>query len=84
MVCRGTSATGPFTDRNGKNCAQGGGTPLLESHGNIFAPGGQGVWQEGGTSYLYYHYMPNNVGHADGDVRWGVNVLNWSGDWPTV
>lgn len=32
MVCRGTSATGPFTDKNGKACASSGGTPVLESH----------------------------------------------------
>lgn len=84
MVCRGSSATGPFVDQKGTSCASGGGTIVLQSHGTVYGPGGQGVWADGNTWYLYYHYMDTNIGKGDGDVQWGVNVINWSSGWPTV
>lgn len=57
MVCRGTSSSGPFFDRNGKNCAtENGGTLVLGSHGDVYAPGGQGVLVDGQKIVLYYHY----------------------------
>jgi arabinan endo-1,5-alpha-L-arabinosidase len=57
MVCRATSASGPFFDKDGKNCAtQNGGTLVLGSHGDVYAPGGQGVLVDGGRVVLYYHY----------------------------
>ncbi|KAL9053526.1 MAG: hypothetical protein Q9162_004693 [Coniocarpon cinnabarinum] len=85
MMCRSQSATGPFVDRNGRSCTSAGGSVLLESHGNIYGPGGQGVLQVGNTWYLYYHYMDTNVGLGDGQVLWGVNIMNWGSDgWPTV
>lgn len=57
MVCRGTSSSGPFFDKAGKNCAtQNGGTLVLGSHGDVYAPGGQGVLVDGGKIVLYYHY----------------------------
>jgi arabinan endo-1,5-alpha-L-arabinosidase len=63
MVCRATSATGPFFDEAGKNCAtQNGGTLVLGSHGNVYAPGGQGVAVDAGRIVLYYHY--GELGHA--------------------
>ena len=59
MVCRSSSPSGPFVDSSGADCATAnGGTPVLESHGaNVYAPGGQGVWQTtDGDLVLYYHY----------------------------
>lgn len=60
MVCRATSATGPFIDQAGANCQTGsGGTLVLGSHGsNVYAPGGQGVIYDTDTDRiaLYYHY----------------------------
>lgn len=57
MVCRATSASGPFLDKSGKNCAtQNGGSLVLGSHGNVYAPGGQGVAVDDGRLVLYYHY----------------------------
>jgi arabinan endo-1,5-alpha-L-arabinosidase len=54
MICRATSASGPFFDKSGKNCAkQNGGTLVLGSHGNVYAPGGQGVTVDGGRVVLY-------------------------------
>ncbi|KAI2601791.1 glycoside hydrolase family 43 protein [Hypoxylon sp. NC1633] len=46
MVCRSTSATGGFVDAGGKACASGGGTVVLESHGFVYGPGGQGVYSD--------------------------------------
>lgn len=57
-VCRSSNVNGPYTDSSGKSCTSGGGTKVLESHGNIYGPGGQGVLVD--TAYsgavLYYHY----------------------------
>jgi arabinan endo-1,5-alpha-L-arabinosidase len=46
LVCRGTDAVGPFTDKNGVSCRSGGGTVVLESHDWVYGPGGQGVYQD--------------------------------------
>jgi arabinan endo-1,5-alpha-L-arabinosidase len=57
LVCRGRRPDGPFMDKAGKSCTAGGGTMVLPSHGSVYAPGGQGVYQDPvmGT-VLYYHY----------------------------
>jgi arabinan endo-1,5-alpha-L-arabinosidase len=57
MVCRSTSATGGFVDKNGKSCTSGGGTVVLPSHDWVYGPGGQGVYQDptyGPVSTSYY------------------------------
>ncbi|KAL1962282.1 hypothetical protein VTN77DRAFT_9872 [Rasamsonia byssochlamydoides] len=40
-VCRSTSPTGGFVDKDGVACTNGGGTIVLESHGTVYGPGGQ-------------------------------------------
>ena len=58
-VCRSDSSTGPYFDRKGKNClTESGGTTILASHGDIYAPGGQGIMvhPETGETVIYYHY----------------------------
>ncbi|KAF1850525.1 glycoside hydrolase family 43 protein [Cucurbitaria berberidis CBS 394.84] len=58
-VCRSDSITGPYFDQQGKNClTESGGTTILASHGDIYAPGGQGIMEhpETGKMVLYYHY----------------------------
>ncbi|KAF2135220.1 glycoside hydrolase family 43 protein [Aplosporella prunicola CBS 121167] len=86
MVCRSDSATGEFVDANGNSCtSQNGGTEVLASHDNIYAPGGQGVYDD--PTYgpvLYYHYVDTNVGYADGDKLFGINKLDFSSGWPVV
>ncbi|KAK4234441.1 glycoside hydrolase [Achaetomium macrosporum] len=85
MVCRGTSAVGPFTDKNGKSCRSGGGTVVLQSHDWVYGPGGQGVYQD--PTYgpvLYYHYVDTRVGYADGQKRFGWNKIDFSSGWPVV
>jgi len=65
MVCKSKSAMGPYTDKSGKDCKQGGGTTVLPSHGWLYAPGGQGIYDDKGLGpVLYYHY--GESGSADG------------------
>lgn len=45
-VCRSSSATGSFVDKSGVACTNGGGTIVLETHGNVYGPGGQGVYND--------------------------------------
>ncbi|KAG8738860.1 hypothetical protein FRC10_006431 [Ceratobasidium sp. 414] len=46
-VGRSKSASGPFVDATGKSLTETGGTLVLASHGNIYAPGGNSVfWYE--------------------------------------
>ncbi|KAL2133755.1 hypothetical protein VTI74DRAFT_1737 [Chaetomium olivicolor] len=85
MVCRSSSPTGPFVDKNGVSCRSSGGTVVLESHDWVYGPGGQGVYQD--PTYgpvLYYHYVDTRVGYADGQKRFGWNRINFSSGWPVV
>ena len=74
MVCRSSSPTGPFTDKNGKNCAtQNGGTEILASHDDVYAPGGGGVLTDPSLGHvLYYHY--STLPDVHGDAGAGANV----------
>lgn len=59
MVCRSIYPQGGYVDKEGRDClAESGGTLVLGSHGNVWAPGGQGVMilPEAGGPILYYHY----------------------------
>ena len=64
MVCRAESPTGPFKDKSGKDCLkENGGSLVLGSHGNVYAPGGQGVIEDpdSGKVALYYHYGKHEI-----------------------
>lgn len=59
MVCRSDAVSGPFFDKKGRNClTENGGSLVLGSHGNTFAPGGQGLAHdpEVDRTALYFHY----------------------------
>lgn len=67
------------------SCTAGGGTAVLESHGTVYGPGGQGVFAD--PTYgavLYYHYVDTTVGYADADKKFGWNTISWSTGWPVV
>ena len=56
-VCRSTSVSGGFVDQSGTSCLEGGGTIVLQSHGYVYGPGGQGVFEDATYgNVLYYHY----------------------------
>ncbi|KAI1086809.1 glycoside hydrolase family 43 protein [Rostrohypoxylon terebratum] len=85
MVCRSTSATGGFVDSSGKSCTSSGGTIVLQSHGTVYGPGGQGVYNDPNHGpILYYHYVDTTIGYADGDKRFGWNTIDFSSGWPVV
>ncbi|KAK3377309.1 glycosyl hydrolase [Lasiosphaeria ovina] len=72
MVRQSAAATGGSVDKADKPCASGGGSVVLESHGWVYGPDGQGVYQD--PTYrpvLYYHYVDTRVGYADGQKRFG-------------
>lgn len=85
QVCRSTSATGGFVDKAGKKCTEGGGTTVLESHGWVYGPGGQGVyWDPVHGPLLYYHYVDTRIGYEDGQKKFGINKIDFSSGWPVV
>lgn len=82
MVGRGTSPNGPFTDMNGTDMMQGGGTQLLAGNGVTWnGPGGE-------TAYLDSQNGDIIVFHAiqlpDGAAYLFVNSLTWTNDWPQI
>ncbi|KAK4504810.1 hypothetical protein PRZ48_002772 [Zasmidium cellare] len=84
-VCRSESATGGFVDADGTDCLQGGGTIVLESHGNVYGPGGQCVYDDPVNGWILgYHYVDTTIGYADGDKRFGWNIIDFSSGWPVV
>ncbi|KAJ5135002.1 uncharacterized protein N7515_004280 [Penicillium bovifimosum] len=84
-VCRSTTPTGGFVDKSGTACTSGGGTVVLESHGTVYGPGGQGVYTDTSLGpVLYYHYVDTTVGYADGQKRFGWNKIDFSSGWPMV
>lgn len=60
VVCRSESVTGPYLDDRGRDCAmENGGRVILKTHGEVYAPGGQGVMlieEEENRPVMYYHY----------------------------
>ncbi|KAF2825176.1 endo-1,5-alpha-L-arabinosidase [Ophiobolus disseminans] len=85
QVCRSTSATSGFVDKAGKKCTEGGGTTVLESHGWVYGPGGQGVLYDPSLGpVLYYHYVDTRIGYGDGQKKFGINKIDFSSGWPVV
>ncbi|KAH7371133.1 glycosyl hydrolase [Pyrenochaeta sp. MPI-SDFR-AT-0127] len=86
-VCRSQSITGPYFDKEGKNClTESGGTTILASHGDIYAPGGQDVMvhPETGRTVMYYHYVRPSVGYNADQFLFGYNYLDIQNGWPVV
>ncbi|MFF3319971.1 arabinan endo-1,5-alpha-L-arabinosidase [Streptomyces sp. NPDC003035] len=80
-VGRATRITGPYLDRAGVPMTDGGGTLVLESHGRVVGPGGQSVLKDSDGHLLVYHYYD---GQDAGRAKLGVNLLGWSGGWPSA
>ncbi|CAK4030106.1 glycoside hydrolase family 43 [Lecanosticta acicola] len=84
-VCRSTSPTEGFVDASGTDCLQAGGTIVLESHDNVYGPGGQSVYHDSENGWIVvYHYVDTNIGYADGDKVFGWNMLDFSSGWPVI
>ncbi len=80
-VGRSTGITGPYTDKSGVALMNNGGTPVLESHGNVIGPGGQSIMPDADGDLLVYHYYD---GADNGTPKLGINLLNWSSGWPVA
>ncbi|KAJ5923195.1 CAZyme family GH43 [Penicillium verhagenii] len=88
-VCRSTTGTGGFVDKDGTECLKSGGTMLLASHNQVYGPGGEGVLNDSDLGpILYYHYYPLATKEAGGDgaagYRYGWNELGFTDGWPVV
>ncbi|KAI1344782.1 glycosyl hydrolase [Xylariaceae sp. FL0016] len=89
MVCRSKNPRSGYVDKAGRSCADAsGGTQILASHGNIWAPGGQGVMNddEAGGPMIYYHYVPydQKTKTPAKKYQFGWNKLNFDSGWPVV
>ncbi|KAL6235528.1 Arabinan endo-1,5-alpha-L-arabinosidase C [Aspergillus navahoensis] len=86
VVCRSASGAGDFVDKQGRSClTENGGTTILASHGNVYGPGGQGVFEDSSRGWvLYYHYANPNIGLSTSQYQFGWNVLQWTDGWPSV
>ncbi|KAI5360423.1 Putative glycoside hydrolase, family 43 [Septoria linicola] len=85
MVCRSKEQWGNFVDKEGRDCFTGG-TMVLNSHGDVYAPGGQGVmWDPNLQSVvMYYHYVRPSVSYDYDRFYFGWNKLDFSSGWPVV
>ncbi|MBN2699471.1 MAG: family 43 glycosylhydrolase [Bacteroidales bacterium] len=80
QVGRSASPTGPFLDKNGKNCYDGGGTTVLSTSGAIIGPGCLGYYAENGYEYATYHYYD---GTNSGVATLNIGTVHWDeNDWP--
>jgi arabinan endo-1,5-alpha-L-arabinosidase len=77
FVGRSTSVTGPYYDKNGVNCASGGGSVFLETEGRFIGPGHFGY----GNSKLTYHFYDGN---DNGNAKLMTSSLSWSSGWPVA
>jgi arabinan endo-1,5-alpha-L-arabinosidase len=70
MVGRSRRLIGPYTDFSGRPMLQGGGTPLLESHGRVRGPGHNSILVEGARTWLVHHfYDADDAGRAKLQIR---------------
>jgi len=79
---RAKDITGPYLDRNGRDMAAGGGTPLISQNPKWSGWGGQGVYRFGDKDYVVMHAYEA----ADNNFhRLKILVLDWDADgWPAV
>ncbi|KAJ7213138.1 glycoside hydrolase family 43 protein [Mycena pura] len=88
FVGRSKSAHGPFLDKNGRDMRENGGTLVLGSHGNVYAPGGQVIFTDKKTKkdVFVYHYVPVNSPSPfdDSFSSLGLNGIDWSSGWPVL
>lgn len=84
MVGRSRDVTGPYTDRMGKSMDNGGGTLVLSSFQDIYAPGGQSIFKDpkSGRDVMAFHY--SNPKDPNSYAQLGIYYLDFSSGWPKV
>jgi arabinan endo-1,5-alpha-L-arabinosidase len=81
-VGRSASVTGTFVDRNGSAMTSGGGTTFAESTGRYLGPGHAGVFIDGETNWITYHFYD---GTNNGASKLAMGRLYWTADgWPVL
>ncbi|CAE7196904.1 unnamed protein product [Rhizoctonia solani] len=86
FVGRSESGSGPFVGATGKPLTETGGTLVLASHDNIYAPGGNSVFWDPKSKrdVIAYHYRPRNDIRGDANSLLGLNYLDFSSGWPVL
>lgn len=84
LVGRSPSLTGPYYDRSGMLMTRGGGTLVLSSFRDIYAPGGQSVFQDPKTKRYVMVFHFSNPKHANSYASLGMYYLDFSTGWPVV
>ncbi|KAL1681718.1 glycosyl hydrolase [Schizophyllum commune] len=88
LVGRAENATGPFVDRFGRALTKDDRYPtghiVLNSHDNVFAPGGQSLFLDpvSGRDVIAYHYVPFD--NITSDAVLGINYIDFSSGWPEI
>jgi arabinan endo-1,5-alpha-L-arabinosidase len=81
-VGRSKAITGPYLDKDGRDMAAGGGTPLVSENKSWAGWGGQGVYSYDGKDFIVMHAYEA----ADNDFhRLKVLPISWdAAGWPSV
>ncbi|MBP8303980.1 MAG: family 43 glycosylhydrolase [Phycisphaerae bacterium] len=82
MVGRSKDVRGPYLDKEGKDMAKGGGSPVLIGNNKWVGWGGNSAYTFDGKDYLVFHAYEN----ADNDFhRLKVAEIQWDADrWPGI
>jgi arabinan endo-1,5-alpha-L-arabinosidase len=79
---RATSISGPYYSETGVPMLQGGYTLVLQSNGNVRAPGGESAYNDGSRELLIYHYYDAS---ANGATKIQIRQILWtSNNWLTL
>ncbi|KAH7107144.1 glycoside hydrolase family 43 protein [Auriculariales sp. MPI-PUGE-AT-0066] len=88
-VGRSKSPTGPFVGPMGNELTNWKVDPpvgmiILESHNNLYAPGGQSVYLDpvSNRPVMIYHYVPRDK--LGGQSFLGISYLNFTSGWPVI
>ncbi|KAL1950447.1 hypothetical protein VTO73DRAFT_5571 [Trametes versicolor] len=88
FVGRSASAHGPFVDQAGVDMRNNGGTLVLASHGDVFAPGGEGIFTDSksGKDIFVYHYLHSqgSIAYVEANSSLGLNAIDWTSGWPVL
>jgi arabinan endo-1,5-alpha-L-arabinosidase len=78
MVGRSKSVTGPYLDRDGRDMAFGGGSPLLVPNAKWLGPGGESLLHLPNEDLIVFHaYSAIN-----GAPSLHISTLGWKDGWP--
>jgi arabinan endo-1,5-alpha-L-arabinosidase len=80
-VGRSRAITGPYTDREGRDMREGGGTVVVQGEGDIHGPGHCAVLRDGDRELLVHHAYD---GKRHGAAVLQLRPISWEDDWPII